>query len=222
MNIDKVCIIYWGLIRGFKYDYTFNTHKEKIYDKLKEKNIEFDIYMVTNNIDYDDTNIKKIPNLKLLKIINISEIHNSEEYKKVYNNIKFTTPGWNDYFQTNLITLFNNKQQILEIIPKDYKKYLSMDIAHIVKEFDINLFNINNNFTSSFESSLGFNPRVLLGDYKSIEIEYSRFNYILNSSKISVHNPEILLKNIFTENNIIIKTTPLIKIIRIRSNGKTA
>ena len=86
-NENKICIIYWGLIRGFRFDYTFNSHKQYLYDNFKNNNIDFDVYLVTNNIEYNEINVDKIPNLKTLKIIDVDEIHNLEDYKNAYKNI---------------------------------------------------------------------------------------------------------------------------------------
>jgi hypothetical protein len=219
MNSSKICIIYWGLIRGFKYDYTFNTHKKQLYKKLDDNNLDYDVYIVTNNIDYDDKNINKINNLKMLKIIPLENIYDLEEYKNVYNNIEFTGP-WSDYFQKNLITLYYNKQQLKCCIPNDYKRYISMDIGQIIDRFDISLINNTNNITSSFECSCGLNPRFLIGDYNCIYYELNKFNYILNSpKKLFFNNPEKFLEFYFKNNNINISLSDLVNVLRIRSDG---
>ena len=222
--MDKICIIYWGLIRGFKYDSVFNTHKKYIYDSLKQNDIEFDVYIITCNSEFDKKNIEKIPEIKLLKILDISDIHNSEKYINCYKNIKYETNGWNDTFQKNIITLYFSKQEMLKFIPKNYKKYISLDIAHVIVKFDIiNCLSNNDNddtiITSSYETSNGINPRLTIGSYKCLECEYNIFNFILNSSLITIHNPEIFLYKYYLMNNIKVIQNDMIKILRIRSNG---
>ena len=69
----KIAIIYRGNIRGFKYDECFKTH-EKLYNVLKNNNIDFDTYLCTNNIEYDETSINKIENLKSKYILDINNI----------------------------------------------------------------------------------------------------------------------------------------------------
>ena len=44
--MTKCCIIYWGLVRGFRYDWVYDTHRTKIYNYLDENNIDYDIYIV--------------------------------------------------------------------------------------------------------------------------------------------------------------------------------
>ena len=220
MANKKICIIYWGLIRGFKLDFVFNSHKKYLYDNLISKNIDFDIFVVTNNVDYDETNINKIPNLKLLKIINVDEIHNLDEYKKAYKNICFTTPGWCDYFHKNLLIVYYNKQQLASIIPNNYYKYISMDIGNLINNFDLSLIDTELNFSSSHEISCGINPRFLIGDYNCIFAELNKFNTILNYDiPLAILNPESFLTTYFGNKQIVIKNTHLIEVLRVRADG---
>ena len=219
-NENKICIIYWGLIRGFRFDYTFNSHKQYLYDNFKNNNIDFDVYLVTNNIEYNEINVDKIPNLKTLKIIDVDEIHNLEYYKNAYKNINFTTNGWSDYFHTNLLTVYCNKQQLINCIPGDYKKYISMDIGQIVNKFDISLVKSKHNFSSSFETSSVINPRILIGSYNCIYAEMNKFNEILTYNK-TVHflNPECFLVYYFKSKFVDIIQTDLVEVLRIRGDG---
>lgn len=220
MNNSKVCIIYWGLIRGFKHDYAFNSHKKNLYDNLKDKNFDFDVYIVTNNLEYDEAIVNKIPNLKLLKIINIDEIKNCNEYKCAFKNIHFTTSGWSDYYQNNLLTVYYNKQQLANIIPNNYRRYISMDIGQIITKLDFNIIENDCNITSSFETSCGLNPRLLIGNYNCIERELNKFNFILNTkTKLSFINPETFLIYYFEKQNVNIIQSNLVEVLRIREDG---
>ena len=219
-NQEKVCIIYWGLIRGFKHDIAFHSHKKYLYDYLENNGIDFHVYIVTNNLEYNAEIVSKIPNVKILKIININDIHFLEDYKKAYNNINFTTEGWCNNFQNNLLTAYYNKQQLANYIPNDYKRYISMDIGQIINKLDGSLIHEYKNITSSYESSYGFNPRILLGDYSCINTELNKFNFILNSYKIlNFLNPESFLVFYFSHNNIDIIQSNLVDVLRIRSDG---
>jgi hypothetical protein len=220
MENQKLCIIYWGLVRGFKYDCAFNSHKKYLYDILKYKNIDFDIYVVTNNLEYDEAIINKIPNLKLLKIINVDEIHNCAEYKTAYKNIHFTTNGWSDYFHNNLLTVYYNRQQLANIIPNNYRRYVSMDIGQIINKLDFRLIENNYNITSSFETSTGINPRFLIGDYNYVVNELNIFNNILNTHiKLTFLNPETFLMYYFKKQNVNIIKSNLVEVLRIREDG---
>ena len=219
-NQEKVCIIYWGLVRGFKHDIAFNSHKKYLYDYLANNGIDFDVYIVTNNIEYDEAIIHRIPNVKLLKIININDIHVSEYYKKSYNKINFTTEGWCDNFQNNLLKVYYNKQQLANCIPNDYKRYISMDIGQIINKLDGSLIYECRNITSSYETCYGFNPRILLGDYTCINTELNKFNFILNSYKrLEFFNPESFLIFYFKHHNIDIIQSNLVDVLRIRCDG---
>ena len=63
----KIAIIYRGNIRGFKYDECFKTH-EKLYNVLKNNNIDFDTYLCTNNID-GSVNLKNSTSPRVLVLI---------------------------------------------------------------------------------------------------------------------------------------------------------
>jgi hypothetical protein len=219
-NQNKVCIIYWGLIRGFKHDIAFHSHKKYLYDYLANNGIDFDVYIVTNNVEYDEEVVRKIPNVKILKVVNINEIHSSEYYKKAYNKINFTTEGWCDNFQKNLLSVYYNKQQLANCIPDDYKRYISMDIGQIINNLDSSLIHKYENITSSHETSYGFNPRILLGNYKCIFTELNKFNFILNSYKnLEFLNPESFLVFYFSAQHINIIQSALVDVLRIRSDG---
>jgi len=218
-NKNKLCIIYWGLIRGFKYEKTYLTHKKNIYDKLNNQKINFDVYIITNEKDYDDIYINKIPNVVILKILKISNIRKNEKYIKSLKNIQYTTPGWNDIFQENISLVNYNKNFIFKLIPSNYKKYLAMDISHNIEKLDIKFFN-NNNCVPKKHNCNGYNPRFLISNYDTLKIELTKLEYIINNKNLIFHNPEMFLKYLFDKNNIKIIETDDIIINRIRTNGE--
>ena len=218
-NQNKLCIVYWGLIRGFKYEKTYLSHKKNIYDKLKNQEIDYDVYIVTNDKDYDDTYVKKIPNIKKLVILKISDIKEDEKYIKSFSGIQYKTPGWCNYYQENITLVNYNKNYIFNLIPRDYKKYLCMDIAHIIDELDINFFSTNNLIPKKHNCN-GYNPRFLISNYNTLKIELTKLEYIINNKNLIFHNPEMFLKYLFDKNNIKIIETDNIIINRIRTNGE--
>ena len=220
MDNQKICIIYWGLVRGFKYDCAFNSHKKYLYDCLKDKHINFDVYIVTNHLDYNEAIINKIPNVKLLKIIDIDEIQNCTEYKTAYDNIQFTTSGWSSYYHNNLLTLYYNRQQLANIIPNNYKRYISMDIGQIIDKLDYTLIENTYNIYSSFETSNGINPRFLIGNYNCIVEELNMFNYIFNTNvRFNFLNPESFIDYYFRNKNVSLRSSDLVHVLRIRTDG---
>jgi hypothetical protein len=219
-NQNKVCIIYWGLIRGFKHNIAFQSHKHYLYDYLSNNGIDFDVYIVTNNLEYDEDVVCRIPNIKMLKIININDIYSLEDYTKIYNKIDFTTSGWCEKYHKNLLTVYYNKQQLYNCISSDYKRYISMDIGQIINKLDSSLINQYENITSSYETSNGLNPRILLGNYSCIKAELNKFNFILNNNnKLKFLNPESFLVFYFATQNINIISSNMVNVLRIRSDG---
>lgn len=209
----KIAIIYRGNIRGFKYDECFKTH-EKLYNVLKNNNIDFDTYLCTNNIEYDETSINKIENLKSKYILDINNVRSDNKYKQAFSNIKFTGP-WSEVFQDNIITYWYNNNYLFHKIREKYDKYIIMDIAHIIEMFDISLLFTNNNYCSIYESNTGYNTRILIANYELFESIMTQFNYILNN-KLSYRNPEAFNLNFLSNHNII--KTNKVKIFRIRTD----
>jgi len=209
----KIAIIYRGNIRGFKYDECFKTH-EKLYNVLKNNNIDFDTYLCTNNIEYDETSINKIENLKSKYILDINNVRSDNKYKQAFSNIKFTGP-WSEKFQDNIITYWYNNNYLFHKIREKYDKYIIMDIAHIIEMFDISLLFTNNNYCSIYESNTGYNTRILIANYELFESIMTQFNYILNN-KLSYVNPEAFNLNFLSNHNII--KTNKVKIFRIRTD----
>lgn len=211
----KIAIIYRGNIRGFKYEESFKTH-EKLYNDLLNNNISFDTYLCTNNIEYDEISVNKIKNLKEKYILNINDIRNDNKYIQAFSNIKFTSPGWNNNFQNNIITYWYNNNYLYNKITDKYDKYIIMDIAHIIKELDISLLMENDNYCSSYESNTGYNTRILIGNYELYSQIMTQFNYIVNN-RLTYRNPEAFNSNFLSKHNI--KKTDKLKIYRIRFDG---
>ena len=219
----KIAIIYRGNIRGFKYDICFSTHK-KLYDELNKHNIEFDVFLCTNNYEYDDTNLIKIPNLKIKEVLKLEEIRKTNEYKSAINNITFKTSGWNSTYQNNIITywynnnfLFDKMKDTFKDAYNTYDKYLLMDISQIIDKINIDLFLDNKNYVSSIENCSGYNTRIIISNYNLFEKMMCQFNFIVNDKHITAHNPENFNLNYLKNINIV--TTNDLRVRRIRENG---
>jgi len=211
----KVAIIYRGNIRGFKYEECFKTH-EKLYNDLLNNNIDFDTYLCTNNIEYDENSINKIKGLKGKYVLNIDDIRNDSKYIQAFSNIKFTSRGWNDTYQSNIITYWYNNNYLYNKIIDKYDKYIIMDISHIINTLDISLLMENDNYCSAYESNTGYNTRILISNYELFSSIMTQFNYIVGN-KLSYTNPEAFNFNFLNKHNI--KKTDKLKIYRIRFDG---
>jgi len=219
----RIAILYRGLMRGYALDFVFNNHKKMIYDILEKNNIQFDIYFVTNDKDFDKNVVKNIPNLKYFELIKSNDILNSNEYKKVKNNILFYTGEWQEKHQINASSYWYNNRILWNNVKEKYDKYLSIDIGHYFYQLDIELLKDNINYAPKYESWRGINNRLLIGNYNSTKLIFSTFDYILNSdNKIETYNPETFLKEFFSKNNIKCEKTDKILMERVRFNGKDA
>ena len=211
----KVAIIYRGNIRGFKYEECFKTH-EKLYNDLLNNNIHFDTYLCTNNVEYDEDSINKIKNLKGKYVLNIDHVRSDSKYIKAFSNIKFTSRGWNNTVQSNIITYWYNNNYLYEKIIDKYDKYIIMDIAHIINRLDVSLLMKNDNYCSIYESHTGYNTRVLIANYDLFSSIMTQFNYIVDN-KLCYINTENFNFNFLSKHNI--KKTDKLKIYRIRFDG---
>jgi len=215
--MQKCCIIYWGLIRGFKYDFVYETHRDKIYNYLEKNDIEYDIYIVTNDADYDDCNIKKLKNLKKICVLSLEEINQTEIFKTLVNNFNFHSHFTNDSKKFLSYCYFNRKY-IMKYIPDTYNFYISLDIQHLIEKFDFLKYLTNStSVLSNYHKQTGVNPRVFIGDYRNTKIYNSIADYALLGNYS--HNPESLLKYYLQVNNINFIETDDILIHRVRACG---
>jgi len=215
--MKKCCIIYWGLIRGFKYDSVYDSHRKNIYDYLHENNIDYDIYIVTNNHDYDDTQINKLNNLKKILILNLEEIKETDMFKNLINNFNFH----NHFVNESKIYLgycYYNRKYIMNYIPDTYNFYISLDIQHLIEKFDfLKYLTDNTSILSNYHKQLGVNPRVFIGNYHHTKIYNSIADYAILGNYS--HNPESLLNKYLQENNVNFIETDDILIHRVRTCG---
>jgi hypothetical protein len=215
--MKRCCIIYWGLIRGFKYDWVYDSHKTKLYNYLTNNNIEFDIYIVTNDLDYDDTQINKLKNVKNLTILKLNEISKLEIYDKLVKNFNFDN-HFHYISKTYLAYCYYNRKYIMDYIPNTYDFYISLDIQHYIEKFDF-LKHLNNNvcIMSNYHKQMGVNPRVFIGNYKYTKL----YNDIADYAMLGYyhHNPESLLNKYLKINNVPIVESNEILIHRVRTCG---
>ena len=83
-------------------------------------------------MEYDETSINKIYNLKSKYILDIDNVRSDNKYKQAFSNIKFTGP-WSEEFQDNIITYWYNNNYLFHKIREKYDKYIIMDKIIFVK-----------------------------------------------------------------------------------------
>lgn len=217
-TMKRCCIIYWGLVRGFKYDWVYESHKTKLYEYLTENKVEFDIYIVTNDLEYDDTQINKLKqHVKNLTILKLDEIRKLDIYDNLIKNFNFHS-HFHPISKTYLACCYYNRKYIMDSIPNTYDFYISLDIQHFIENFDF-LKCLDNNVCvmSSYHKQLGVNPRVFIGNYIYTKLYNDIADYALLGNYH--HNPESLLCKYLEINNVPIIETDEILIHRVRECG---
>lgn len=213
----KCCLIYWGLVRGFKYDWVYDSHNKNIYNYLESNNIDVDVYIVTNDKDYDDTQIKKINNLKKLVILNLDDINKLDIHDKLIKGFNFDS-HFVDESKLYLAYCYYNRKVIMDYIPNTYDFYISLDIQHLVEKFDfLKYLNPKVGILSNHNKQLGVNPRVFIGNYEHTKIYNNIADYALLGNYS--HNPESLLNNYLKINKIPLFEIDDILIHRVRACG---
>lgn len=234
----KFCILYWGLIRGFKYDVAYSSHHKELYSILENNNIDFDVFVVTNRMTYDDKCLKHLPKLKKVLLLDELEIMENKTFKKCLSKMKLPS-----YFtlthKINLMTCYYNREEILRYIDSNYDLYICLDIGQIINSLQIEnviKFDFNKNIliTSKFGKSGGMNPRVSISNYNVFKLYNSIFSHImvsdLNTKKMininqllidpdANYHPESGIYNFLIGNEIDIITIPIL-LSRIRENGE--
>jgi hypothetical protein len=215
--MKRCCIIYWGLIRGFKHDLVYESHKKNLYKYLEDNNIEYDIYIVTNDNDYDDTQLNKLENVKKISILKLDEINKLEIYNNLINNFNFHS-HFQPISKTYLAYCYYNRKYIMDFIPDSYDFYISLDIQHYIEKFNfLNDYNNNVCIMSNYHKQMGVNPRVFIANYKYTKLYNNITDYALKGNYH--HNPESLLKKYLEINNIPIMESNNILIHRVRHCG---
>lgn len=221
----KVALCYFGLVRGFKLEETFESHQEMIYNALKEDNIDFSVYVSTYfDKDYDETNLNKIPNL--VKISKKSDKTVSNEIIKQISDC-FTCPHYfTKEHKTNLLKCWFSQQDLYNLLKnKKYDLVIVMDIGQkIISRLD-NLNNLDKDriYVPNFAQHRGYCGRMVIGNYKNIMYFLNKYNYLMDriekdkDKTIDIH-PETFYKTYLQKENIPIGFLS-VKFWRCRTDG---
>jgi len=239
----KFCICFFGVI-GISLKYTIESIKKNIFNILKERGIEYDVFIHNNRIShigvpplpptYLRTN-KKYPIDNLLyKKLNPKKYKETPQinFDKKYNWEMVFKNG--DIHQNNFVSLRNAIREIHSIKKvtqlwkneEEYDLYLYLrpDLLYINKlDIELILQNINKKnllFTPAWDKHLGLNDRLYFGKYNTILKIANRIDMIpeLIIKTNIAYNAERFMKQIV--NKYKINTIDIqLKGLRVRANG---
>jgi hypothetical protein len=232
-NIKKLkcAIIFYGLSRSLNK--TIHSFKKNIFDILDKNNIQYDIYIHTYKINgkykniwsgeetenYHNEDIQNILNPKYLLFDDQSIIENNIDINEYYTFLK-----WNGYFPEykvkymikNLVLALYSKNKITKLFNENISNYdygiISRPDLEITNEFDINYFNLLNNYNIIIpeqDTYEGCNDRFCIGNPSIISyygtlyeklLEYSKNKNIISEcyllDMLNIKNIDIIKKNI--------------------------
>ena len=176
----KFAILYWGLIRGFKYDDVFESHKKNMWDKLDKMNIPFDVYCHTYNKEFDDK-VFQIPNMKQL-IIEDDQIIENYLTPRIRNVV---VPHY--YYKDAKINLFKcwySQEQLRKLLDQSKENYsliITMDISQMIYTNFLEDQEIDTTqaYTLKYECFGGYNPRFFVANKDHTLFYLNKLNYIL-------------------------------------------
>jgi hypothetical protein len=230
----KIVICYFGLIRGFKYEHVFKSHEKYLYNELAKQNIDFSVYISTYDKDYDELNIKKIPNLINCDVVSDSDM----EQKLDIIKDKFICPNnYTDEIKINLLKCWKSQENLCKMIENtSFDLCILMDIGQLLFSPIDNLNNLDTNciYYPKFASHYGYNGRMVIANYHNMIIFMDKLNYLtlqdpvlimctpkilqLSNNSPNLH-PESVYKLYIEHKNIRVKFLNSIKFWRCRTDG---
>lgn len=177
----KALICYWGLIRGFKYDLTLESHKKHIWDVLKQQGIDFDVMLHSYNKEFD---------LQPFNIDNLKYIAIEDDYivtKRILPKIRniYLPQYFHEEHRRGLFKCWYSQQHLhdkLQSIKDEYDFAITLDIAQYfasslpenIKDLDMSIM-----YLTDFERFEGYNPRFCMSNVENILFYLNKFNYVL-------------------------------------------
>lgn len=216
----KLALCYFGLIRGFKFQNVYESHKKYIYDVLKEQNIEFSVFASTYDKDYDSLNIDKIPNLKMINKLSDAEI--TEKLKPMAEH--FDCPKYyTEELKMNLLKCWYSQKELYKMLLQENENYdyiMVMDIGQLIlnKLDNINSLEKDCIYVPNFAHHNGYCGRMLIGSMENMLFFLKKYEYIQEHLNTNIH-PETFYKN-YIENIGKLSVKYLnFKFWRCRTNG---
>jgi hypothetical protein len=183
--MKKALICYWGLIRGFKYPDTIQSHKTHIWDVLTKQGYAVDVFVHTYNKQFD-LQTMNIENIKYIAIEDDKFIEQklAPRMKNVHMPVYFT-----EEHRMGLFKCWYSQQHLAEKIKKCHKEYdvvITLDIAQLFVTSlpsDLCKMDMNVLYTSDFEKFTGYNPRFCMSSADNIIFYLSKLDYVLQDEE---------------------------------------
>jgi hypothetical protein len=238
MSDKTIAICFYGLTRSLKY--TIDSINTNIFEFLKSKKINYDVYLHTYNLNSltnprsDEYNENLDPNEYKLLNPDYYLITDQSEFKNKIDINQYLWRGdpWDEDHHTslyNLLCQLNSLKLVNELCNKTkmYKCYLYLrpDLKYIDSISFPAIYDIIDNFNQKIIYSPkwglwgGLNDRFCIGTKSAIDIIANRLDNIKAFSKQASPHSEKYLKHVAVLNNINTKFLKT-RAIRVRSNGK--
>jgi len=240
INKLKIALCFWGITRSLTY--TVDSIKEKIFNVLKNNNIEYTIFMHTYRLsEYKNIrtneNIKNIQDIEKIndeyKLLNTDfiQIDNQDEIKNKLNLNSYRThpDPWNTQYNSvdNFILGMYSKFEVTNMVKDsnttfDYIIYLRPDVKYI-DNFNLDFLKITNDSTICIPDfdlfgPFNFNDRFAICTKKNYQLYGNIFDKLIALSKIMPLHSETLYGKILYENKINVNKINF-KFCRIRCDG---
>lgn len=177
----KALICYWGLVRGFKYPHTLESHKKHIWNVLTEQGIDYDVMVHTYNKEFD-FQVMNIDNLKYIAIEDNDVIGKRllPKMVNIYMPVYFT-----EEHRLGLFKCWHSQKHLrdqVELVKDDYDIVITLDIAqYFVSSLPSNLRDLDMSkvYMTNFERFYGYNPRFCMSNAENVMFYLNKIDYVL-------------------------------------------
>ena len=242
-KIVKIAVILFGFApRSFKY--TYNSINDNIIKELKKfflnvdtfhhsllsKNTNFSTYrqyeknIKINNNDVYLLNCKNIIT-EYQEDINLVNYDNCTMYKDYINNIDVTTKNHKEIIKNHLRALYSELKCVNKFPINKYHVCVMLSSDSLIKKkININeikdIYNTNKKliYTTGFNTAGGIANGFYICNPSVLNIICSRYNKFIKNCNL--HNAEVFLKKVISENKIENKYSNMFY-LKIRASGKS-
>ncbi len=177
----RIGILYHGLIRGFKYQNVFDSHKKFIWDEIRNQGHSFSCFVSTYNKEFDDI-IYKIENLE--SVIIKDDLVIQSELTDIAKT--FICPSnFSDDLKMNILKSWKSQEYLSQYISTSkFDLLILLPIAQLINTPLDTLDNLDTDtyYTPNFAEHTGLNDRFLICNNSNMLFILNKLNYILNQS----------------------------------------
>lgn len=181
----KALICYWGLVRGFKYRATLDSHKKHIWDVLLQQGIDYDVMLHTYNKEFD-FQVFNINNLKYIVIEDDGIISErlTPRIRNIHMPIYFT-----EEHKYGLFKCWYSQKHLAEklgTVMHEYDIVITLDIAqYFVSSIpnDLKHLDMSKVYLTDFERFYGYNPRFCMSSPENVMFYLSKIDYVLQDEE---------------------------------------